>query len=109
MRNSYAIGVSSRRELRQSSGLVLAALGNAMSILGEAMVLVAIPATCGYEARRMLLLAGEQTGRINDSSIHGGRARGQREARTQNHNQEENNKHRVTEMFFHKKLHVGRT
>jgi hypothetical protein len=88
---------------------VLAALGNAMSILGEAMVLVAIPATGGYEARRMLLLAGEQTGRINDSSIHGGRARDQGDARAQNHNQEENNKHRVTEVFFHKKLHVGRT
>lgn len=77
VRNSYAIGVSSRRELRQSSGLVLAALGDAMSILGEAMVLVAIPATCGYEARRMLLLAGKQTGRINDSSIHGGGVRSQ--------------------------------
>jgi len=87
---------------------VLAALSNAMSILGEAMVLVAIPATGGYEARRMLLLAGEQTRRINDSSIHGGRARGQGDARTQNHNQEESNKHRVTEVFFHKKLHVGR-
>jgi hypothetical protein len=31
---------------------------NALSVLGEAMVLVAIPATCGYEARRMLLLTG---------------------------------------------------
>ena len=38
--------------------LVLAALRKAMSILGEAVVLLAIPAAGGYEARKMLLLTG---------------------------------------------------
>jgi len=51
-----------------------------MSILGEAVVLRAIPAAGGYEARKMLLLAGLQTSRINDP-IHLFRARAQREAR----------------------------
>ena len=59
---------------------MLATLRNAMSVLGEAVVLRAIPAAGGYEARKMLLLAGLQTSRINDP-IHLFRARAQRESR----------------------------
>jgi hypothetical protein len=67
--------------MRRGLRLVLVTLRNAMSVLGEALPLVAIPATCGYEARKMLLLTGDHTGRINDRPIQGGRARSQGESR----------------------------
>jgi hypothetical protein len=86
---------------------VLAALRNAMSVLGEAMVLVAVPATCGYEARKMLLLTGHQTRGINYLSIQRCRTRRQRESRTQNHDRQATKKHKLTEVFFHKILHVA--
>jgi len=59
---------------------VLAALRKAMSILSKALVFRAIPAAGGYEARKVLLLTGLQTRRINDP-IHRCRARAQRESR----------------------------
>ncbi len=59
---------------------MLATLRNAMSVLGEAVVLRAIPAAGSYEARKMVLLTGLQTRRINDP-IHRCRARAQREFR----------------------------
>jgi hypothetical protein len=45
---------------------VLATLRNAMPVLGEAVILLAIPAGGRYEAQKMRLLAGLQTSRIND-------------------------------------------
>jgi len=65
-----------RQVWRRWLSLVFATLRKAMSILGEAMILVAIPATCAYEARRVLLLTGEHTGGINYAAIHWCRARG---------------------------------
>lgn len=59
---------------------MLSALGDAMPVLSEAMVLRTVSAASAYEAREMFLLAELQTGRINDSIRLGG-ARAYREAR----------------------------
>ena len=60
--------------LRLDKESVSSTLPDAVAILGEAVVLVAIPAARGNEALQMLLLAELQTRRINDP-IQGFRAR----------------------------------
>ena len=58
-------GLVDRGLLTIRLALVLATLGDAMSVLGQAMIFLAIPAAGFDETRELLLLTREQASRIN--------------------------------------------
>jgi hypothetical protein len=65
-KNFVSAGFGRRALLRLDKESVLSTLCDAMTILREAVVLIASPAGRGKEALEMLLLAELQTRRIND-------------------------------------------
>ena len=85
---------------------VSATLRDAMPVLGEAVVLRAIPAAGSYETGEVLLLTEGQTSGINHTLLLRCLGSG-REAGAKNHDQQKWKERKVTEVFFHKLLQVG--